>query len=182
MTRGSSAARGEVRYINSGRDDAFPSEHTLASRVSPDPAPLLARPRRHSSATLLQVVPDRLAVPLRRAHAVEHLARGPERWAAFRLTRLMIAGARITGYTDAAVAECVGISLQAVRSRGGSDGWIDAEKFAALTGLDVSVIDQWAADGLLRLTATDDDGRHHYAASELITALSRFDDPTESQT
>lgn len=113
-------------------------------------------------------------MPLRRALAAEQLAIGQERRPAFRLTRALIAGARFAGCTDTAVAGCLGISLNAVRTRGGSDEWIAVDDFIALTELAPSVIDQWASDGLLSLTRIDDDGRDFYAASQLMRALARF--------
>lgn len=147
----------------------------LATRAIPDPSPLQGGRRPQNSGVLLRVVPDRLATPLRRAHATEHVARGQERIPAFRLTRSLIAGARFAGCTDAAVAECLGISLNAVRTRGGSDGWIAVAEFAELTDLTSKTIELWARDGLLPHTATDDYGRRYYAASNLMRALTRVD-------
>ena len=68
-------------------------------------------------------VPDRLAVVLRRAQTAEQGATGGQRIPALRLTRYLIAGVRYAGYTNAGVAECLGISPDAVRARGSSDGW-----------------------------------------------------------
>ena len=146
----------------------------MASWVDPDPGPSPGGGRRsRSTGPLLRVVLERLAMPLRRALAVEQVAIGPERRPALRLTRSLIAGARFAGCTDTAVSECLGISINAVRTRGGSDGWIAVDDFIALADLDRTVIEQWITDGRLPTAATGADGRHSYAASQLMRALSQ---------
>jgi hypothetical protein len=120
-------------------------------------------------------VPDRLATVLRGAVDAEQLATGEERFPALRLTRYLIAGAREAGYSTAAVAQCLGISTDSVRTRGTSDGWVAADDFAALADLAGGVINQWAADGVLDSGAIDAHGHRYYPASDLILALCRLE-------
>jgi len=121
-------------------------------------------------------VPDRLVALLRRARAIEIQASGPDRLPALQRTRYLIAGVRSAGYPDALIAEHLDITVDSVRTRGGSDGWIAAEDFAALAEVTLDTIGQWAADGLLLTAATDGAGRRYYAASELIRALAGLAD------
>jgi hypothetical protein len=126
-------------------------------------------------------VPDRLAVVLRRGQTAEQGATGAQRIPALRLTRYLIAGVRYAGYTNARVAECLGISPDAVRARGSSDGWVAVDDFAAVAHLGEHAIEQWATDKLLQHTAMEQTGRRYYAASELVRALDRFGDDPEAE-
>jgi hypothetical protein len=116
-------------------------------------------------------LPPVLATALRRAQAAEQAATGYRRVPAFRLTRSLIAGARVAGYPIADIAACLGVSLSAVRGRGGSDGWISAVRFAELADVHLGTIEQWAVDRLLSTAGVDAHGQRCYPASELVCAL-----------
>jgi hypothetical protein len=120
-----------------------------------------------------------LVAVLRRARSIEVEATGQQRLPALRLTRYLIAGVRFAGYPDALIAEHLNVTLDSVRTRGGSDGWVAAEDYAVLADVTVGTIEQWAAAGLLPNEATDETGRRYYAASELVRALDRGDDRPE---
>jgi hypothetical protein len=120
-------------------------------------------------------VPERLVAVVRRALAAEQVVTGELRIPAFRLTRYLIAGLRYAGYSPARIANSLDTSVGAVRNRGGSDGWVATDEFAALADLTPETIDQWAHDGLLHHGADDETGRRYYAASELIRALEHDD-------
>jgi len=128
------------------------------------------------------VVPERLAAVLRRALDAEQSAAGNQRIPAFRLTRHLLGGARRAGYTTSQLAGCLGVSVESVRTRGGSDGLVAVEDFATLAELDPQTVDQWATDGLVQHTVADDPGRRHCDASELLRALDRLDTPDADTT
>jgi hypothetical protein len=120
-----------------------------------------------------QEVPPALATVLRRALAAESSARGEHRIPAFRLTRSLLGGARAAGFPNAVLAHCLGTTVQSVRTRGGSDGWIAASTFADLAGLPVKVVRAWTADGVLPAQTTDVLGNDCFPASDLVRALLR---------
>lgn len=137
--------------------------------MNPDLPPLLARPGRHLSAPK-ETLADRLALLLERAVSAERVAAGPLRFPAYRLTRHLLAGVRFAGYSDTAIAERLGVSLETVRTRGASDGWVTGPDFAAVAGIDLADIEHWRAEGRLP-TGTVFDGLRYYPASELVIAL-----------
>jgi hypothetical protein len=98
-------------------------------------------------------------------------------WSKRWLTRCLIAGVRFAGCPDAVIAEHLNVTVASVRNRGSSDGWVATADYAVLAELAVNTIEQWAADGLLPNTATDETGRRYHAASELIRALDREPGP-----
>jgi hypothetical protein len=71
------------------------------------------------------------------------------------------------------LADCLGVSVGSVRTRGGSDGWVSARAFAGLTGLSPEEIHRWAGLGVLGDPRTDELGDEHYLASALVRALTR---------
>jgi hypothetical protein len=128
---------------------------------------------RSSPAGPPQDVPPVLATALRRAHAAESSAKGEQRIPAFRLTRSLLGGARAAGFPNAVLAQCLGTTVQSVRTRGGSDGWIAATTFADLAGLPVEFVRAWTADGLLPSRTVDVLGNDCFPASDLVRALIR---------
>jgi hypothetical protein len=138
-------------------------EHTMANSAGPSLPPLNGvTNRRQPAGVLRRPVPERLTAVLHRALALEQAARGPQRIPALRLTRHLLAGVRFASYPDTQIAERLGISAGAVRSRGGSDGWVAVEDFVALADLGMAAIDRWVAAGLLLHTITDDAGQRHF--------------------
>jgi hypothetical protein len=80
-------------------------------------------------------IPAPVARVLRRARVVEAEATGDRRPEALRVTRALLGGARSVGYHAAALAECLEIRVTSVRTRGGSDGWIDTATIVAIAEL-----------------------------------------------
>jgi hypothetical protein len=138
-----------------------------------EPLPSLPMIRVRSATGRPQEVPPVLATVLRRALAAESSARGEHRIPAFRLTRSLLGGARAAGLPNAVLAQCLGTTVQSVRTRGGSDGWIVATTFADLAGLPVEVVRAWIADGLLPPPTVDVLGNDGFPASDLVCALIR---------
>jgi hypothetical protein len=140
-----------------------------------DSEPLASLPmiRVRSATGRPQEVPPVLATALRRALAAESSARGEHRIPAFRLTRSLLGGARAAGFPNAVLAHCLGTTVQSVRTRGGSDGWIAATTFADLADLPIDVVRAWTADGLLPAQTVDVLGTDCFAASDLVRALIR---------
>ena len=139
--------------------------------AGPTPSPPNGRAARADPTA--RPLPDRLITALQRAHTAEQVAVGEQRRPAFRLTRALLGGARRAGYAPTLLAQTLGISIHAVRGRGGGDGWISRQVFTDLTDLPPGVIDSWATAGLLPARALDEIGRDCYLASELIRALGR---------
>jgi hypothetical protein len=138
------------------------------------PPPDLALPAPNRVA-FREEVTAHVAATLRRARAAEQSAVGEQRIPAFRVTRALIAGTRSVGYTDAQVAECLGMKVSGVRARGGSDGWIAVDDFGDLADLPTETIERWAAAGVLLNAATDTTGHRYYLASELMRAVANGD-------
>jgi hypothetical protein len=138
-----------------------------------EPLPSLPMSRVRSATGRPEEVPSVLATALRRALAAESSARGEHRVPAFRLTRSLLGGARAAGFPTAVLAHCLGTTVQSVRTRGGSDGWIAATTFADLAGLPIEVVRAWTADGLLPPQTVDGLGTDCFPASDLVRALIR---------
>jgi hypothetical protein len=121
--------------------------------------------------------PPRLAGPvaalLRAARDAERQASGPDRRAAFRLTRVLLGGARAAGHNAAQLAACLGLTANAVRDRCGSDGWVRVTQLSAVSGVPEPQWAQWHEAGQLTQHCRDDAGQDCYLASEVIGALSR---------
>lgn len=108
---------------------------------------------------------------LGRARQAEQNAVGAQRRRAFWLTRTLIAGARVAGYTSADLARCLGISVVSVRDRRGNDGWVRASEVRMLTGWSATRVRQWQRSADLTQCHRDATGEECYLASDLIRAV-----------
>lgn len=98
---------------------------------------------------------------------------GPDRRVAFRLTRVLLGGARAVGYSAAQLASCLDVSVDSVRNRGASDGWVTAGQVTLLTGIPPDELAQWHDAGAVTRRCRDDAGQDCYLASELIRRLAQ---------
>jgi hypothetical protein len=124
-----------------------------------------------------QPSPRRVAEPvaalLRAARDAERQAAGSDRRVAFRLTRVLLGGARAAGHNAAQLAACLDLSASAVRDRGGADGWVPAASLAPLAGPSEAQLQRWHEAGLLAHRSRDAAGQDCYLASELIQVIGR---------
>jgi hypothetical protein len=112
---------------------------------------------------LAGTVPAAVAAVLLAARAAEGMACGPARWDAFRATRYLLAGGRVTGIPTEDLAGLFQVRGDTLRNRSSVDGLVPAATFAELTA--------WQDDGLLPAAEPDHRYRTSYPASAFITAL-----------
>ena len=112
-----------------------------------------------------RALPGDLAALLHNAHADEREALGPQRRAAYLLTRQVISGLLRAGYPARLVATELGVRSESIRTRAQA-GWIRLADIAALTGLEQDEL----ARRCLANDAAVEDGR--LFSDELVRILS----------
>jgi hypothetical protein len=116
-------------------------------------------------------VPAAIAVVLLAARAAEGMACGPARWDAFRATRYLLAGCRVTGIPTEDLAGLFQVRGDTLRNRSSVHGLVPAATFAELAQVSLDDLTAWQDDGLLPAAEPDHRYRTSYPASALITAL-----------
>jgi len=129
--------------------------------------PTLRRPGldAHNASRWHRTLPDDLAALLHSAHADEREALGPQRRAAYLLTRQVISGLLHAGYPARLVAAELGVRSESIRTRAQA-GWTRLADIAVLSGLDEDELTRrCVADG-----AVVEDGR--VFSDDLVRILS----------
>jgi len=121
--------------------------------------------------------PERIIGVLKRAHAAELAAIGPNRIPAFRTTRALLGGACALGYRPAQLAEWLGMRTGTLRNRASADDWICDQIFADLAGRQVATVRRWQRQGRLPNKQVDGVGQCYYLASDLLRALCGYAAP-----
>jgi hypothetical protein len=101
----------------------------------------------------------------------ERGATGTHRRLQYRITRRLMAGARLNGFSQADLAELLDLRIDTVRDRSKEDGVISAAQFAGLIDAPEAVVTDWALHGLVPPAVTDHFGTTGHLASDLVKAL-----------
>jgi len=125
-------------------------------------APTLRRPS--AAARFRRTLPESLASLLVAARDDEKQALGPQRRAAYQLTRQVISGLLTAGYPAGLLARELGVRSESIRTRAQA-GWTSLADVAVLSGRDAdALLERCALSGLV----VDEEGRLH---SDDIVAL-----------
>ncbi|MBF4625789.1 hypothetical protein [Clavibacter sp. VKM Ac-2872] len=116
-------------------------------------------------------VPESIRRLLLAAAAEEGTAAGPDLREANRTTRYLLAGCRRAGVPVPGLAALLDVRVEAIRSRGSSDGIVSGAAFARLSGMTLDDVTRWQRDGLLPPATPDALHRTGYPASALVAAM-----------
>lgn len=125
--------------------------------------PTLRRPR--TEARFRRTLPESLASLLVAARDDEKQAVGPQRRAAYLLTRQVISALLTAGYPAGLLARELGVRSESIRTRAQA-GWTYLADIAVLSGRDApALLDRCADSGLV----VDDEGRVH--SDDIVSLL-----------
>lgn len=143
----------------------------MTEQASTRPVPSAEGHRRPGAAQL----PHRLAVLVLAARDAEQLATGKERRAAFRTTRVLLGGLIDAGYSEQAIAQCIGVQPSSVRVRAEPDGELDAAALLGLGAVTMVELQQLVDDKMLGPSREAVHGGLYYHAAAVVLGLATLE-------